>query len=111
MLDTLSESTDGAPIVIAAASSPGTIIHEVPQGEKHLVYINVSNITGTGRTLTVQWGGTTTAFEMDHEVPANGIIPVAMGELVDAVSQAFVIRAYVTGGANSCNAKGKVEKL
>lgn len=111
MLDKLSASTDGAPIVIAAATSPGTILHTVPQGEKHLVYLSVSNITTTGRTLTVQWGGTTTAFEMDYEIPANGITTVALGDLVDANTAAFTIRAYVVGGANSCNARGKVEKL
>jgi len=94
----LSGSTDGRPILVAATSSPGTTIHtgSTTSATLHEVWLYASNSTGVQRTLTVQWGGTTSPNDsITLFLPAqSGLTVVAPGLLIKGNATALIIRAF-----------------
>jgi hypothetical protein len=58
----LSESVDGQQILVAATSSPGTIIHMStfnPEPDYEILHLFAANIDTVARDLVIEWGGTT----------------------------------------------------
>ncbi len=70
----LSGSEDGRGIAIAATTSPGTLIHTAlsspAANEWDEITLWAVNQAATAITLTVEWGGTTSADRIVLEVPA-----------------------------------------
>lgn len=110
---TLSGSTNGKPIPVAATATPGTLIHTAVSGAASFdeIYLWVSNVTGSAATLTLEWGGVTDPG--DHlaksiSIPANsGPIPVAFGQVLQ---NGLVVRAF-SGTANALNISGFVNRI
>jgi hypothetical protein len=77
---TLSASTDGRPIKVAAtAIGSGTTIHTVSTGIDE-IDIYAMNSDTVSRKLTLGWGGTTDPDDLiEVTIPAeSGLIPVAL---------------------------------
>jgi hypothetical protein len=113
----LSGSTDGKPIKIVAAASPGTLIHTACLSASNArdttldeVHLWVGNQTGGAQTITVEWGGptnpddrTTTAYSVainalpikivDGLVLRNGLTIKAFSNLTNTLTVfGYVIR-------------------
>lgn len=110
----LSESTDGRPILVAATASAGTTIHTGSSTSTtiHEVWLYASNPSNAQRTLTIQWGGTTSPN--DHFVlflPAqSGLIVIAPGLILKGNATPLVIRAFADS-ANQLNISGYVNEI
>src|SRR5438552_5346412 len=96
----LSGSTNGRPIAVAATASPGTTIHTAPAltgddnyDEVHLV---ASNVDTVDRQLTLEWGGTTTADQITYIVPAQTSMVVADGLILQ---NSLVIKAFAASAS------------
>lgn len=112
----LSGSTNGRVIPVAAAATPGTIIHTaissatIGPGTIDEVHLWVSNVTGGAATLTIEWGGVVAPGDLlvaAYNVAANSApIKVVDGQVLQA---ALVIRAF-SGTANALNISGYVNR-
>lgn len=95
---TLSGSTDGKGILVAATSSPGTTIHTGPTNTAHFheIWLYAVNYDTTDRKLTVQWGGTTAGTDdIEFTVKAeNGLYLIAPGLLLKGNATPLVVRAW-----------------
>lgn len=93
----LSGSTDGKAINITATSSPGTTIHtgSSTAADLHEIWLWAANYTTTATMLSIQWGGTAAADEVDVQIdPYAGWTPVANGLLLKGNATPLVIRAF-----------------
>lgn len=110
----LSGSTDGRPVLVAATSSPGTTIHTGSSSASVIqeVWLYASNPSGVARTVTVQWGGTTSPN--DHTtfvLPAqSGLVVVAPGLVLRGNATPLVIRAFADS-ASQVNITGFVNEI
>lgn len=88
----LSGSTNGKPILITAAGSPGTLVHTGISGtsDNDEVWLYAQNVTETDIELSVEWGDT-----VDHIIgnilSKSGLILVVPGLLIQ---NSLAIRAY-----------------
>ena len=108
----LSASTDGRPIAVAATSSPGTTIHTATAdvgSERDQIDIYASNIDSVSRTLTLQWGGTTTADQIGPITLAanSGDVLIVVNK---PLQNNLIIKAYASA-ANIVNVTGNVRRL
>lgn len=64
----LSGSTHGRPVKVAATATPGTLIHtataESADGRFDEIYLFATNTDTTTRTVTFEWGGTTSPDDL-----------------------------------------------
>lgn len=107
----LSASTDGRGIAIAATATPGTLLHTATAvvGEQDEVYLWVDNTTLGALTLTVEFGGVTTA---DHLVSALSIPPNSQSILICEgmlLQNGLVVRAFAS--AAGLNIFGRVHRI
>lgn len=67
---------NGKQISIAATATPGTLLHTAVAGtvDWDFVTIEFSNNTGSDITVTVEWGGVTSADIFEVIVPAHSTI-------------------------------------
>ena len=96
---TLSGSTDGRPIKIAATSTPGTTIHTGSSTATTYdeLWLYAQNTDTSARKLTIEWGGTTSPDDLiELFVPAeSGLTLVAPGLIIKGnASAALVVRAF-----------------
>lgn len=111
---TLSGSTDGRPILVAATSSSGTTIHTGPSVSTTIdeIWIYASNPSLAQRTLTIQWGGTTSPD--DNFVlflpPQSGLIVVVPGLILKGNTTPLTVRAFADS-ANQVNISGYVNEI
>lgn len=89
----LSESADGAAILISATGSAGTLIHTADASALDEIWIYVVNTGASSAKLTLQWGETT---EPDGNIeqdiaPENGLYLVAPGLLL---TNSLALRGY-----------------
>lgn len=110
----LSGSTDGRPVLVAATSSPGTTIHtgSSTAATLHEVWLYASNPSGVQRTVTIQWGGTTSPNDhITFALPAqSGLVVVAPGLILKGNATPLVIRAFADS-ANQVNISGYVNEI
>lgn len=84
----LSTSDGGRGIKVAAAATPGTLIHtalsSVAQNEWDEVWIRAINTSGSAVKLTLEWGGTTAPDDqIEITIPAeDGFHDVALGHVL-----------------------------
>jgi hypothetical protein len=95
---TLSGSTDGRPIKVAATSSPGTTLHtgSATATTYDEVWLYAMNTDTTARKLTVQFGGTTSP---DDEIevtiqPEAGLVTIVPGFPIKGNATPLVVRAF-----------------
>lgn len=109
----LSGSTSGRAIPVAAAATPGTLLHTAITGSSGFdeLYLWASNVTGSMATLTVEWGGVTDPGDhmtKSFNVPANSPpIPIATGQVLNG---GLICRAF-SGTASAINITGYVNRI
>ena len=110
-IEYLSESSTGRPIAVAATSTPGTLIHTAAAtsaAKSDLVSLTVTNTAGGDRTLTLEWGGATTADQMVFTLGASETaVQIVSGMML---GNALEGRAFASG-ANELNIVGSVTRL
>lgn len=101
---TLSGSTDGRGILVAATGSPGTTIHTGPTNTAHFheIWLYAVNYDATDRKLTVQWGGTTAGSDdIEQTITAeSGLVLIAPGLLLKGNATALIVRAWAATGTS-----------
>jgi hypothetical protein len=97
---TLSGSTDGRGILVAATASPGTTIHTASSTSTTFdeIYLYAQNTSASAVKLTVQWGGTTSPND-DIEVTIAaeaGLMLVVPALVIKGNATPLVVRAFAT---------------
>lgn len=109
----LSGSTNGRAIPIAATATPGTLLHTAIAGTAGFdeVLLWVSNVTGSARLLTIEWGGTGDPSDhmvKQYSIPANSApIAVTFGQVLQ---NGLAVRAFADAGA-ALNVTGYVNRI
>lgn len=106
----LSASINGKPISVAATSTPGTTIHTAQSGTtgKDVVWLYAVNQSASNVKLTIEFGGTTTAEQIEVTVDAeSGLILVVPGL---PINNGLVVSAFC-GSANAINITGYVNRV
>ena len=109
----LSGSTNGRQIPVAATATAGTLIHTAVTGTTSFdeIYLWVSNVTATERTLVIEWGGVTNPG--DHLVSALPIpancprFNICTGEVLN---NGLIVRAFASV-TNALNMGGYVNRI
>lgn len=95
---TLSGSTDGRGIKVAATATPGTTIHTASSTSTHFdeVWLYAVNSDTTARKLTIEYGGTSSPDDLIEltVAPESGLVLVAPGLVVKGNSSPLVVRAF-----------------
>jgi len=96
--NTLSASTNGRAIKVAATASAGTIIHTGSTNTDTYdeIWLYAQNTSVAAVKLTIQWGGTTaTDDDIELLVPGeSGLILVTPGLIIRGAASALIVRAY-----------------
>ncbi len=110
----LSGSTDGRPILVATNSSPGTTIHTGSSTATTFqeIWLYASNPGGVQRTVTIQWGGTTSPNDyITFALPAqSGLVVVVPGLILKGNATPLVVRAFADT-ASQVNISGYVNEI
>jgi hypothetical protein len=111
---TLSGSTDGRGIKVAATASAGTTIHTASSTATTYdeIWLYVQNTSASSVKLTVQWGGTTSPDD-DIEVTVAaeaGLMLVAPGLVLKGNASPLVVRAFAAT-ANVLTIHGYVNRI
>jgi hypothetical protein len=95
---TLSASTDGRAIKVAATATPGTTIHTGPSVATEIdeVWLYAMNTDTTARKLTVEWGGTSSPDDLvEITLPGEpGLVLIAPGLLIKGNATPLLVRAF-----------------
>jgi hypothetical protein len=95
---TLSGSTDGRAIKVAATATPGTTIHTGPSSASEIdeVWLYAMNTDITPRKLTVEWGGTSSPDDLiEIFLPSeSGLVLIATGLLIKGNATPLLVRAF-----------------
>jgi hypothetical protein len=107
---TLSGSTNGKQIKVAATASSGTLIHTAHATALDEIWLYAVNDTPTDYLLTIQWGGTTaTDDDIEFTVKAqNGLYLVVPGLILTG---GLVVRAYCAAASNAILISGYVNRI
>jgi len=109
----LSGSTSGRPVKISATTSPGTTIHTtLGTASTDEVYLYANNTDTVTRTLTIQWGGTTSPDDsiVVGIAAQSGIFLVIPGLILVDTGAALTIRAFADF-TNIINITGYVNRI
>ena len=96
---TLSGSTDGRAIKVAATATPGTTIHtgSATATTYDEIWLYAQNTDTTARKLTIEWGGTTSPDDLLELTVAaeSGLVLVVPGLVIKGnASAALVVKAF-----------------
>ena len=104
----LSGSTSNKPIAVAATATPGTIIHTAHATALDEIWLYAVNSSTTAVKLTVEFGGTTTAENIELTINAEaGLFLIIPGI---PLTGSLVVRAFA-GTANVINISGYVNRI
>lgn len=106
----LSGSTNGRAIAVAATATPGTLIHTATStaGVLDEVWLYADNNSTTNVKLTVEFGGTTTADQIEITITGeSGLVLIAPGLILNGGT---VVRAFA-GTANALSIIGYVNRI
>lgn len=111
---TLSGSTDGKAIKVAATATPGTTIHTASTTTTTFdeIWLYAQNTDTTDRKLTIQYGGTTSPDdEIEVTVTAeSGLFLVVPGLILKGNATPLVVRAFAAT-ANVITIHGYVNRI
>jgi hypothetical protein len=95
---TLSASTDGRAIKVAATATPGTTIHTGPSSASEIdeVWLYAMNTDTASRKLTVEWGGVSSPDDLIEITLAAepGLVLIAPGLLIKGNATPLLVRAF-----------------
>jgi hypothetical protein len=106
----LSGSTNGKFKNISASATPGTALHTVAAGTSGLdeVWLYASNSASTTVKLTVEYGGTTSADQIEISIPGeSGLVLVSPGLVLN---NGLSISAFA-GTANVISISGYANRI
>ena len=109
----LSASTSGRPVKVVATASSGTTIHATSgSASTDEVYLYANNTDSVTRTLTIQWGGTSSPDDsiVVGIAPQAGIFLVVPGLILVDTGAAVTVRAFASA-ANVINITGYVNRI
>jgi len=109
----LSGSTSGRPIKVVATATAGTTIHTtLGTASTDEVYLYANNTDTVTRTLTIQWGGTTSPDDsiVVGIAAQSGIFLVIPGLILVDTGSALTIRAFADV-TNIINITGYVNRI
>lgn len=111
---TLSGSTDGRAIKVAATSGTGTTIHTGSSTATTFdeIWLYAQNTDTTSRKLTIQWGGTTDPDDLIELtiLPESGLTLVVPGLVIKGNATPLVVRAFASA-ANVVTVSGFVNRI
>jgi len=111
---TLSASTDGRAIKVAATATPGTTIHTGPSVATTIdeVWLYAMNTDTAPRKLTVEWGGTSSPDDLIEITlpPEPGLVLIAPGLLIKGNATPLLVRAFAAA-ADVVTIHGYVNKV
>jgi len=111
---TLSGSTDGRAIKVAATATPGTTIHTASATSTTFdeVWLYATNTDTTDRKLTIEWGGTSSPDDLvEFTVRAeNGLYLIIPGLVLKGNATPLVVRAFCAT-ANVVTISGFVNRI
>ena len=111
---TLSSSTDGRMIKVAATATAGTLIHTGDTTSTTLdeVWLYAVNSDTTDRKLTIEWGGVDSPDDqIEFTVPAeSGLYLVVAGLVIKGNATPLVVRAFCAT-ADVVNIAGFVNRI
>lgn len=95
--EVLSGSTHGRGILVAATSSPGTTIHTASTGTTNagedIITLYAYNGDTANRTLTIQWGGTTSPDDdIKQIIPPQTGLTLVVADLL--LRNTLIIKAW-----------------
>jgi hypothetical protein len=96
---TLSGSTDGRPIKVAATATPGTTLHTGSSTATTYdeIWLYGMNSDTTARKLTIEWGGTSAPDDLIEVTLAaeSGLVLLTPGLVIKGnASAALVVKAF-----------------
>jgi hypothetical protein len=95
---TLSASTDGRAIKVAATATPGTTIHTGPSSASEIdeVWLYAMNTDSASRKLIVEWGGVSSPDDLiEITLPVEpGLVLIAPGLLIKGNATPLLVRAF-----------------
>jgi len=110
----LSQSTQGAPIAVAATAPTGTTIHATGTSSTAFdeIWLYATNTLSAAVVLTIQYGGTATVNQIQQTIPANSGLTLIIPGLVltGTGSAANTVYAYA-GTASVINISGYVNRV
>ena len=111
---TLSGSTDGRAIKVAATATPGTTIHTGSATATVFdeIWLYAQNTDTTARKLTVEWGGVSAPDDLiEITIPAeSGLTLVAPGLVLKGNATPLVVTAFCAS-ANVVTILGYVNRI
>jgi hypothetical protein len=111
---TLSGSTDGRAIKVAATATAGTLIHTASSTATTYdeIWLYAQNTDTTARKLTIEWGGTSAPDDLIEVTigPEQGLVLVAPGLLLKGNATALIVRAFAAT-ANVVTIHGYVNRI
>ena len=111
---TLSGSTDGRAIKVAATATPGTTIHTASTTATTYdeIWLYAQNTDTTDRKLTIEWGGTSSPDDLiEFTVKAeNGLYLIVPGLVLKGNATALVVKAFCAS-ANVVTISGYVNRI
>jgi hypothetical protein len=111
---TLSGSTDGRPIKVAATATPGTTIHtgSATATTYDEIWLYCQNTDTTARKLTVEFGGTSSPDDLLELTVAaeSGLVLVVPGLVIKGNATQLVVRAFAAS-ANVLTITGFVNRI
>jgi hypothetical protein len=110
----LSGSTDGRGIKVAAIATPGTTIHtgSSTAATLHRITLYATNQDTTGRSVTIEWGGTTSPDDTItyNLAPTSGLVLIAPALLIKGNATPLVVKAFASS-ANVVVIHGEVDVI
>jgi len=111
---TLSGSTDGRAIKVAATATAGTTIHTGSSTATTFdeIWLYAINTDASDVKLTVEWGGTTSPDDLIEQTitTEGGLILVAPGLIIKGNATPLVVKAFA-GTADVINIHGYVNQI
>ena len=95
----LGNSTNGRGILVAATSSPGTLIHTTSTTATTIdeVWLYAQNSDTTARKLTIEWGGTGSGDILESTIPAeSGLYLISAGLILLYSGSTTTINAFAS---------------
>lgn len=108
---TLSGSTNGKQIKVAATGTPGTLIHTAVSGTTDYdeIWLWAVNSSASSVALTIEWGGVANPDDrITINIPANAGLQIVVPGLI--LNNSNVVRAFA-GSANVVMISGFVNKI
>lgn len=112
----LSESIDGAPILVTGTTSASaTVIHTGPTDTSVMeeVWLYAMNTGSTTLKLTIEWGGSTDGYLIEQMIPTEaGLVLVAPGLLIQGnLETPITIKAFNATTGSVINITGYINRI